>query len=98
MPEEHEHDEKLIPSKEYTDMRDEIERVKKSLNIDKPNADLTDDEIRSVAKVFGLREGDTTYDQDGKPIWGNKGLNAMLTITLYFFPKFFKDNDLSQHN
>ena len=98
MPDELGHEDKPILSKEYTDMRDEVERVKKSLNIDKSNADLTDDEIRSVAKVFGLREGDTTYDQDGKPIWGNKGLKAMLTISLYFFPKFFKDNDLSQHN
>ena len=85
-------------NKDYS-IRIEVQLVKHDLGIgDKDNSEMTDEEIRLVAQVFGIREPDTQWGEDGKPIFGKKGIDAMLTITLYVFPRYFEKHNLSQVN
>ncbi len=76
----------------------EIERVKVSLGINKPNSDMTDEEIGLLARTLAERATDTRYDDTGKPIFGDDGIDIMLTVALYYFPKFYASYDLSQPN
>ena len=77
-------------SKDYS-IRIEVLRVKHDLGIgDKDNSEMTDEEeIDWVAQIFGMREPDTQSGRDGKPIFGKKGIDAMLTVALYVFSTIF---------
>lgn len=84
--------------KDYS-IKIEVLLVKHDLGLgDKDNSELTDEEIRLVAQIFGMREPDTRWGEDGKPIFGKKGIDAMLTIALYVFPWFYSKYNLSQFN
>ena len=75
----------------------EIEKLKKSLGINKPNSEMTDDEIRIIARTFGEREDDTFRCSHGRTVLlGPKGYQAMLAIVLYHFPRFYQKWKLSQ--
>jgi hypothetical protein len=74
----------------------EVEKVKQSLGIDKPNCDMTDIEIRQVVRQFGLSQADTTFDEKGEAVFGYAGYTAMLTVTLYYFPQYYEKKGLIQ--
>ena len=67
----------------------ELERIKQSLGINKPNSDLSDEEFKLVIRKFGEREPDVGPDENGVMQFGPKAIDAMLCVTLYYFPRFF---------
>jgi hypothetical protein len=76
----------------------EVQYIKNDLGIDNDNDKMTDEEIKRVLQVFGARELDTQWSEDGTPIFGKEGINAMMTVTLYVFPWYFEKYGLSQFN
>jgi len=81
-----------------SDLGNEIEEAKRLLGIAHSNSDMTDDEIKAVARAVGELASDTTYDEDFKPKFGNEGISLMICVTLYYFPKYFEKYGLAQFN
>jgi hypothetical protein len=75
-----------------------VECTKETLEIDKPNSEMTDAEIKSVAREIGQLSEDTTFDEKGQPIFGHKGISWMVTTVLYCFPKYWEKMGLAQFN
>ena len=75
-----------------------IEQVKKELGINKPNSEMTDDEIKMVIRKIGEMSPDTGYDMLGEPIFNEGSINLMLTFSLHFFPRYYDNSGLSQFN
>ena len=75
-----------------------VESMKDILEIDKPNYEMTDDEIKAVAREIGELSEDTTFDEKGQPIFGHKGISWMVTTVLYCFPKYWEKMGLAQFN
>jgi hypothetical protein len=75
-----------------------VESMKDILEIDKPNYEMTDDEIKAVAREIGQLSEDTTFDEKGQPIFGHKGISWMVTTVLYCFPKYWEKMGLAQFN
>lgn len=74
-----------------------IEAAKVRLGIEKPNSDMTDDDIALVMRFLGSGAPDTMWFDD-KPIYGRVGIGTMLSLTLYVFPDFYERHELSQLN
>ncbi len=77
---------------------DIIDWAKASLGITKPNAEMTDDDIRTIMRWIGEQADDTSYADDGKPIIGRHGIELMLTLTLAEYPEFYSRYGLAQFN
>ena len=43
----------------------ELEEVKRSLGINKPNSEMNDDEIKATIRAFGERGSDNTHGKNG---------------------------------
>jgi len=67
----------------------ELEKIKLSLGINKPNSDLSHEEFKLVIQKFGEREPDVVPDENGVIQFGPKAIDAMLVVTLYYFPRFY---------
>lgn len=65
-----------------------LETIKAQYGIDKPNDEMTDDEIRQVIRFVGDRAPDTAWI-DGKPQHGRQGIEVMLFLALTEFPDFY---------
>lgn len=74
-----------------------VETAKAACHIDKPNSEMTDDEIATVCKWIGQFAPDTMW-ADGKPVFGRIGIETMVFITLTEFPEFYERWGLSQWN
>lgn len=72
-----------------------IEALKTQFNINKPNEDMTDEEIRKVIRFIGDRAPDTLWI-DGKPRHGRQGIDIMLFLALSEFPEFYVRYELWQ--
>ena len=75
-----------------------VESMKDILEIDKPNYEMTDDEIKAVAREIGQLSEDTTFDEKGQPIFGHKAIDWMKLTVLYCFPKYWEKMGLAQFN
>jgi hypothetical protein len=75
-----------------------VESFKDMFEIDKPNSELSDEEIKKVCRAIGELSPDTTYGDDGEIIFGNQGTSWMVTTTLYFFPGYWERYGLAQFN
>ena len=75
-----------------------VDCTKETLEIDKLNCEMTDDEIKAVAREIGQLSEDTTFDEKGQPIFGHKGISWMVTTVLYCFPKYWEKMGLAQFN
>ena len=75
-----------------------VESMKAVLDIDKPNSEMSDAEIKAVAREIGELSEDTTFDDDGQPIFGHKGIDWMKLTVLYCFPNFWTRYKLAQFN
>ena len=75
-----------------------VESFKDMFQIDKPNSELSDEETKKVCRAIGELSPDTTYEDDGKIIFGNQGISWMVTTTLYFFPDYWERYGLAQFN
>ena len=75
-----------------------VESMKAVLDIDKPNSEMSDAEIKAVAREIGELSEDTTFDEKGQPIFGHKGISWMVTTVLYCFPKYWEKMGLAQFN
>ena len=75
-----------------------VDCTKETLEIDKLNCEMTDDEIKAVAREIGQLSEDTTFDEKGQPIFGHKGIFWMVTTVLYCFPKYWEKMGLAQFN
>ncbi len=75
-----------------------VECTKETLEIDKPNSEMTDEEIKAVAREIGQLSEDTTFDEKGQPIFGHKAISWMITVVLYCFPKYWEKMGLAQFN
>ena len=68
--------------------------VKGYLHIDKPNNEMTDEEIRKVCRWFGEHAPD--YEVvNGVGVFGREGIEAMMFIALTEFPSFYTKYELS---
>ena len=75
-----------------------VESMKDILEIDKPNYEMSDAEIKAVAREIGQLSEDTTFSEVGEPIFGHKGISWMVTTVLYCFPKYWEKMGLAQFN
>ena len=82
---------------DYTLADSIIEVIKSQCGIEKPNAEMTSDEIGIVMRHIGRSAPDTTW-LDDKPIFGRTGIGVMLSLTLYAFPDHYIEYELWQKN
>lgn len=82
---------------DYRDTSSAVDAAKQYLGIGKLNAEMTDEEIRTVCKWIGEKAPDTVWAGD-KPVFGRMGISAMLFIALTEFPEFYEKYRLSQFN
>ena len=75
-----------------------VESMKAVLDIDKPNSEMSDAEIKAVAREIGELSEDTMFDDYGQPIFGHKGIDWMKLTVLYCFPKYWEKMGLAQFN
>jgi len=81
-----------------SEINHEVEYAKFVLGIDKPNSELTLDEVKRVCNQIGCLANDTLFEDDGKPIFNYQGLLWMVWVCLYCFPKYYGELELSQPN
>jgi len=74
-----------------------IDTIKAELGIDKPNEEMTDDEIQQTLRYVGDRAPDTEWG-DGKPILGRIGIEVMIFLAIMEFPWWYERWNLSQWN
>ena len=75
-----------------------VEGMKLVLDIDHPNDQMTDAEIKAVAREIGKLSEDTIFDGNGEPIFGHKGIDWMKITVLYCFPDYWTRYKLAQFN
>jgi len=75
-----------------------VESAKEMLEIDKPNWAMSDDEIKEVCRAIGEISPDTSYADDGEIIFGREGIDFMISVALYHFPKYWEKMGLAQFN
>jgi hypothetical protein len=64
-----------------------VEGMKLVLDIDHSNDEMTDAEIKAVAREIGKLSEDTIFDGNDEPIFGHKGIDWMKIAVLYVFPR-----------
>ena len=74
-----------------------VAQAKKACKIDKPNALMSDDDIRAVAHWVGMHAPDTSC-ANGEVKFRKIGIGLMLFITMMEFPDFYVRYELSQFN
>jgi len=79
------------------DVSSTVQLAKEACHIITPNPDMSDDEIRTVAKWIGQYAPDTVW-VDGKPQFRRLGISTMLFVVLSEFPSFYEKHGLSQFN
>jgi hypothetical protein len=72
--------------------------AKASLNIIKPNSDLSEGEITRIMRWIGERSYDTIHTGKDKPKVGRHGINNILFMMLMIFPNLYIEWGLSQPN
>jgi hypothetical protein len=75
-----------------------VEGMKLVLDIDHPNDEMTDAEIKAVAREIGKLSEDTIFDGNGEPVFGHKGIDWMKITVLYCFPDYWTRYKLAQFN
>jgi hypothetical protein len=75
-----------------------VEWAKVNLNIDKPNSQMTNDDIRQAIRWIGDHSFDTVCTDGEKPHLGRIAIDNMLLTTMMVFPTYFKKFELSQRN
>ena len=75
-----------------------VEGMKLVLDIDHSNDEMTDAEIKAVAREIGKLSDDTIFDGNGEPIFGHKGIDWMKITVLYCFPDYWTRYKLAQFN
>ena len=76
----------------------EVEYAKFLLGIDKPNSELSDDEIKRVCRQVGSLASDTIIEDDGATTYNQQGIQWMIWVCLYCFPKYYEKFQLSEPN
>ena len=74
-----------------------VAHAKEACQITTPNTDMTDDDVRAVARWIGQQASDTVQ-LDDKVIFGRIGIGLMLFVTLSEFPEFHRKHGLGQDN
>ena len=75
-----------------------VEGMKLVLDIDHSNDEMTDAEIKAVAREIGKLSEDTIFDGNDEPIFGHKGIDWMKIAVLYCFPDYWTRYKLAQFN
>ena len=75
-----------------------VEGMKLVLDIDHSNDEMTDAEIKAVAREIGKLSEDTIFDGNDEPIFGHKGIDWMKIAVLYVFPRYWEKYKLAQFN
>jgi transcriptional regulator with XRE-family HTH domain len=75
-----------------------VELAKTNLNINKPNAQMTNDDIRQSIRWIGNHSFDTSHTDGEKPRLGRIGIDNMLLVTLLVFPDYYMQYQLTQRN
>ena len=83
--------------REYLKPGELVNQAKASFNIIKPNAEMSEDEVRRVVRRIGDSAFDTIYIGDESRL-GRAGIGLMLLVTMMEFPMFYEKYDLSQRN
>jgi len=76
----------------------EVDCAKHLLGINRPNSELTIDEIKRVCRQVGSLASDTVFAEDGTITYNTQGLQWMVLVCLYCFPKIYEEFQLSQPN
>jgi len=80
-----------------TDTAGIIHLAKVGCNISCDNKDLTDKQIGDICKFVAQYAPDNEC-VDGKIKYGEIGIELMLSIALYVFPRFYQRHELWQRN
>jgi len=75
-----------------------VESMKAILEIDKPNSEMSDAEIKAVAREIGKLSEDTIFGENGEPEFGHKAISWMVTTVLFCFPAYYEKMGLAQFN
>jgi len=81
----------------YSAARELVASAKKTCDITKPNNEMTDDEIRTIAHWIFERLPDTSWE-DGKMIPGRAGIDFILFVMMNEFSVFYQEHGLGQYN
>ena len=81
----------------YSAARELVASAKKDCDITKPNSEMTDDEIRTIAHWIFERLPDTSWE-DGKMVLGRAGIDLMLFVMMNEFSVFYQEHGLGQYN
>lgn len=76
---------------------DIVELIKTAAGIDKPNYEMTDEEIATIMRTIGSYAPDTIRAGE-KTVLGKVGIELMLSLTLLEFPEFYVRHELAQVN
>ncbi len=82
----------------FSDTNTAVQIAKHDCGIDRPNALMSDDEVREVCKWFAIEAPDTMEDENGDPVFGKIGIGIMLFIALTEFPEFYDKYELAAIN
>ena len=83
---------------EYVTSRQLLICAKLCLDINKPDSEMEDGDIRRAMGWVGETALDTVRANGEKPKIGLHGIGLMLTVTLLEFPSFYEEYGLSQSN
>ena len=75
-----------------------VDWARASINIVKPDEDLTEDDYGRIIKWIGYCSLDTLYVDDGLPRLGRIGIGNMLFVTLMVFPTLYIKYEMWQRN
>jgi len=81
----------------YSRIKELVASAKETCSIAKPNNEMTDDEIRTIAHWIFEQLPDTSW-VDGKIVPGRAGIDLMLFVTMSEFPEFYQEHGLGQYN
>lgn len=75
-----------------------VEWAKAVLCIDRPNSQMTDDDIRQAIRWIGDCSFGPIPFPSGRLRWSRLGISNMLLVTLLVFPEYYVKYELSQLN
>jgi hypothetical protein len=75
-----------------------VEWAKSRLDIQVPNAQMTNDDIRKAIRFIGDCSIGTTHTGGGKTSLGRIGIDNMLLVTMMVFPAYYMQYELAQRN
>ena len=91
-------EEKLDRFESTFEIASRVNNIKHMLEIIRSYDEMSDFEIKAVCREIGKFMKETRYDKHGTPIFSLAGIDFIVTVCKYCFPRFWEKWDLGQFN